>query len=191
MHPAPWPAEQPVLSDGEVLLGPWSDRDAEWLHETCQDPEIQRWTLVPSPYELLDAVEFVEVVAPSAFAAHTGVHLAITEADGSERLGAVGLMVIDPASGVGELSYYLAPGARGRGVASRAVSLLAGWAEEELGLCRLELHVLAGNVASLRLAERLGFEREGVLRSRELHRGERHDVVLLARLRGIEGGGSG
>jgi RimJ/RimL family protein N-acetyltransferase len=174
-----------VLSDGEVTLGPWSERDAGWLHATCQDPEIQRWTLLPSPYELLDAVEFVEVIAPSAFVARTGVHLAITEAASAERLGAVGLMVTDPLSGVGELSYYLAVGARGRGAASRAASLLAAWAEEELGLARLELHVLAGNDASLRLAERLGFEREGVLRSRELHRGARHDVVLLARLRRV------
>ena len=71
-----------------------------------------------------------------------------------------------PASAVGELSYYLAPRARGRGVATRAVSLLADWAEDELDLRRLELHVLAGNEASLRLAERLSFEREGVLRNR-------------------------
>jgi RimJ/RimL family protein N-acetyltransferase len=61
--------------------------------------------------------------------------------------------------------------------------LLGSWAFDQLGLERLELHILAGNEPSLRLAARCGYELEGILRSRERRGALRHDVALFARLR--------
>ena len=48
---------------------------------------------------------------------------------------------------------------------------------------RLELEIFDGNEASVRVAQRCGFQFEGLLRSRELHRGRRRDVALYARIR--------
>ena len=172
-----------MLTDGVVMLGPWAVSDAEWLCATCQDPEIQRWTLVPSPYRLDHAREFVEVIAPGAWAAASGVHLAITDADSSVPLGAIGMTVLDAVSGVAELGYYLAPEARGAGAATRALELFGSWAIDVLDLVRLELHVFAGNTASASVAGRCGFQLEGTMRQRELRHGTRHDVDLFARLR--------
>ena len=64
-----------------------------------------------------------------------GVALAVADA-GGRLIGTVGLMEVDRERGYGELGYWTAAPARGRGAASRAVALLRDWAHAELGLCR-------------------------------------------------------
>jgi RimJ/RimL family protein N-acetyltransferase len=82
-----------------------------------------------------------------------------------------------------ELGFWLVRAARGAGRGRAAVGLLADWAFAELPLDRLEMMTTPDNAAALRLAEALGFEREGVLRARLRQRGRPVDVVMLARLR--------
>ena len=174
---------EPVLSDGVVVLGPWDDVDVDWMTAICQDPEIQHWTLVPSPYRAEDARCFVEVIAPESWSSGRGLQLGIADVATGRRLGAVGLDVVDEQSGVAALGYWLAAEERGRGAASRALELLSDWSFTERGLERLELEIFDGNEASVRVAQRCGFQFEGLLRSRELHRGRRRDVALYARIR--------
>jgi hypothetical protein len=81
-----------------------------------------------------------------------------------------------------ELGYWLGPWARGRGVATRAVKLLARWSFEQLGLERLALHTSSDNLASQAVAGRAGFTREGVLRSWEERHGERADIVVFSQI---------
>lgn len=83
---------------------------------------------------------------------------------------------------VGELGCGVAPAARGRGVATEALCLLADWAIGTLGLGRLQVFVAPQNVAGLRLSERAGFRREGVLRGYWEADGTRLDAVVLSRL---------
>jgi RimJ/RimL family protein N-acetyltransferase len=74
--------------------------------------------------------------------------------------------------------------ARGRGVATRALELMARWvfaADEELG--GLELRADVENRSSQRVAEKAGFVREGVLRSSLALKGERRDVVMYSLVR--------
>jgi RimJ/RimL family protein N-acetyltransferase len=84
----------------------------------------------------------------------------------------------------GELGYVVAPAARGRGVASRAVGLLTEWGLGELGLHRVELRIDPANAASSRVAERNGYRLEGVLRSVAFKEGLRSDVAVWSRLAG-------
>jgi RimJ/RimL family protein N-acetyltransferase len=181
-----WSGPQPVLSDGVITIGPWCHEDAAWIQETCRDPEIVRWSMVPGAEELDDAQRYVDEIVPEFFASGLGVQLAIGEASSGERLGAVGLLISDPENGVGEIGCYLSAPARGAGAATRAIGLLGTWALDVVRLERLELHILVGNEPSLRLAERCGYQLEGILRSRE-RRGEvRHDVALFSRLAPVE-----
>jgi RimJ/RimL family protein N-acetyltransferase len=86
---------------------------------------------------------------------------------------------------IAEVSYYLGVRARGRGYATRAVRLLARWAFEENGVERLVLRVDPPNVASIRVAERVGFTREGIARSSHARPdGSRIDLVVFSLLPG-------
>jgi RimJ/RimL family protein N-acetyltransferase len=106
--------------------------------------------------------------------------LVLAEPPGGEYLGEV--VLLRRAQLVGELAYVVAPAARGRGLAGEAVRVLSEWAFEELGLARLELRIEPANTASHRVAEKAGFQREGLLRSAFVLRGRRTDVFLYSRL---------
>jgi RimJ/RimL family protein N-acetyltransferase len=82
-----------------------------------------------------------------------------------------------------EVGFWLVPAVRGRGAGRAAVSLLVDWAFGTLGLERLEITTTPDNSGARALAASLGFAQEGVLKARNLERGRRVDVVLLARLR--------
>jgi len=81
------------------------------------------------------------------------------------------------------VGYTVAPRARRRGVAARALRALTtfGWTLPEL--FRIELHVEPWNLGSIRTAEAVGYVREGLLRSHQTIGGRRVDMLLYAALR--------
>ena len=82
------------------------------------------------------------------------------------------------------ISYTLAPSARGRGIATAALRAVCRWSlAHSRDLVRLELWIQPGNDASEKVAQRAGFQREGVLRSRLHFGGELRDVVSYSLLR--------
>lgn len=95
-----------------------------------------------------------------------------------------GLVSIERDANQGEIGYIVDRDVRGRGIATRALALVTGYALGEVGLERVELHIATDNESSMRVAERCGYQREGVLRSRYLKPGRRADFVVYSRLPG-------
>jgi RimJ/RimL family protein N-acetyltransferase len=106
---------------------------------------------------------------------------AIVDARTDEFLGTVGWRWVD---GNVQVGYWVKKEARGRGVATSALRLLARWAIEELGAERVQLLAEPENVASQRVAEKAGFRREGLLRSYFLLKGRRRDAIMFGLLPG-------
>ncbi len=147
----------PPLSDDLVVLRSWRRTDVPVLTRACQDPEIPRWTFVPTPYTELHARIYVDGAA-ERMALGQGAALAVTAAaNGGGLLGAVGLNVIDWNLRAADVGYWVAAWARGRGVAARALALVAGWAFETLDLVHLDLRPHRENRASHAVARRAGF----------------------------------
>jgi RimJ/RimL family protein N-acetyltransferase len=160
-----------------VTLRPWRESDIPAVFEACQDPEIARWTAVPSPYTEEHARDFVRHGVPGR--AYV-LQLAIVNAENDELLGSIG--VFTPQEGIGEVGYWVGAAARGRGVAVRAVRLAVRRAFEKSELRRMQLHTLPGNRASERVAEKAGFTREGVLRSYAVMKGRVTDITMFSLL---------
>ncbi|MFI6922432.1 GNAT family protein [Nonomuraea spiralis] len=99
-------------------------------------------------------------------------------------VGGVMFTRFDAVSGVCEVGCWLEPAGQGHGLVTRACRLLIDWAFGERGMTRVEWWVSAGNTRSIEVARRLGMTREGVLRARYPHRGERHDSEVWALLAG-------
>ena len=110
------------------------------------------------------------------------LRLAIVDHEDEEFLGQIGVGRLNWEQQVGEIFYWLAAPARGRGVAARAVRLLADWSFATLNLARLEIIVDPGNEASQHVADAAGFTREGILRSYQRFKDGRMDAVMFSKL---------
>ena len=172
---------EPPLTDGEVILRLPRTSDAEAVAAACSDPEIARWIPVPVPYSLDDALDFI-AGAGDSWATGADLTFGIEERASGMLVGMIGLHGLDT-PGRASVGYWLAPGARGRGLATRAVRLIAAWAFEDPALERLQLMTLVGNDASGRVALRAGFRREGILRRYLAFRETLVDAVMYATVR--------
>lgn len=176
------------FTDGDLTLRPPLLTDVARITRICRDPAIGHFTTVPVPYDQEAARWWVEF-ATGRLTEGSGAHLVVEE-DG-EIVGAVGLDVhgLDRA---GRLGYWVAPEARGRGIATRASRLVCRWAfdEDGLDLVRIELDAAAVNDGSNAVAAKLGFTHEGTRRSAVFlvetdgHPAERSDANDWGLLRG-------
>jgi RimJ/RimL family protein N-acetyltransferase len=171
------------LIDGPTALRPWRDTDIAELVAACQDPEIVRWTRVPSHYGESDARVYLMQRYDAVHAGATAPFAIVSAPDGP-LLGSISLMRFAWEHARGEVGYWLARGARGRGHAVRAVRLICSWGFGELALDRIDLLAATGNLASQTVAHRAGFTREAVLRSymRGSGEDERMDMVAFGLL---------
>jgi RimJ/RimL family protein N-acetyltransferase len=108
----------------------------------------------------------------------SGVSFAILEAASGDLAGQCGVDEWSNADVV-QIGYWLAPHARGRGFATRAVELMTSWLFE-LGAARVFLTVVSENADSAAVARRAGFAFEGTLRSHGVWQGTRHDIDVFA-----------
>ena len=171
------------LTDGSIVLRAPTGDDVGAIHAACQDPEIPRWIpVIPQPYTEESARAFVAWSRDRWEAGDCS--FVIVDAGTGELLGAIG-MGVNARLKIGHIGYWVAAPARRRGVASGALRLVAAWAFAERGLARAELLTDPDNVASQGVAEKVGFQREGILRSHLEHRdGRRRDSVLFSLLPG-------
>lgn len=150
------------LADGDLTLRPWRCEDTDAVYRACQDPDIQRWTTVPSPYRLEDARQFV-ADTPQRWESGDQMPFGVFDTATGELLGSAAL--IRGGGAVAALGYWTAPWARGKAVAERAARLIGRWAFGSLGVRRLEWEALVGNHASRMVAARLGMTMEGTRRA--------------------------
>ena len=140
------------IRDDELVLRPIEKRDVDALVDALNDPDIVRFIPgVPSPYTRADAKAWVRRCKQVRRAGQSWP-LAILDAETGELLGSIELHFTGPTVG-----YWVAPEARGRGVATRALELVC--ASTERRPLRLTTH--PDNLASQRVAEKAGFRRIG------------------------------
>ena len=177
------PAPELGISDGVVVLRPWRESDITQLVEACSDPEIPKWTAAPEPYTVADATAWVRGDPLPVEPPGDRVAFCVADAEEPARLLASTSVMRVFRGYAGEIGYWSAPWARGRGVTTRAVRLLATWAAEEFELRRVELVIAVENTASNRVAEKAGFTHEGTLRQYRESKGVWRDHHMWSVLR--------
>jgi RimJ/RimL family protein N-acetyltransferase len=173
--------EESIAGPG-VLLRPARLADADQITAACADPAIQRFVPgLANPYTRSDAVTWITDGRTAARAAG-GLTLVMADPDTDQVLGSAAVHHVDRFDCVCELGYWVAPWARGRGLATSATATLSRWAHEH-GVHRVELCTDPVNWPSQRVAIAAGFRREGVRRAAGRARDEsRYDLVLWARV---------
>jgi RimJ/RimL family protein N-acetyltransferase len=181
-----------VLSDGRVVLRPWTREDAQFLADASADSAIRQYNgshdrhghpdPIPSTAQVQTMIDEFEQ-ALGAFATSglpAGVAFVIVDAASDKPVGCCG---VDDWTGedVAQIGYWLVAAGRGHGYATRAVVLLTAWLLE-LGAARVFLTVVADNEGSAAVALRAGFVYEGTMRSHAVWQGQRSDVMWFAAL---------
>ena len=151
------------LRDGEVLVRHVVRGDARALQEAiATDESISRWTRIPWPYTAAHATEFV-VRSDLGWSSGRDAACVIVDLGTAAVTGGIGLHRIGGTSQErssllrDEIGYWLTPGARGRGFATRALAMLSRWAILDAGVPSINLQTKVGNDASRRVALRAGY----------------------------------
>jgi RimJ/RimL family protein N-acetyltransferase len=171
------PARDVVIRGARVTLARFRESDVEAVHSFASDPEVCRFTGW-GPNTLDDTRTFV-----AAAVRPQGDRYDLAVLRGDQLIGSASVWTTSPDHGVGEMGYTIRRDCWGEGHASEVARLLV-----DLGFNRLHLERLAatcdpGNAASVRVLEKAGLRREGLLRGLYLVRGRRRDRLVFACLR--------
>jgi [ribosomal protein S5]-alanine N-acetyltransferase len=174
----------PPLEQNGLRLRPWSLGDVDDVVRCCNEEQVRRFLPpIPIPYTPLDAEEFI--TGADDLLERDSLTMVTSDAASGALRGAVGMRLLEPE--VVQFGYWVDPEACGRGVATTALTLISRWALRELAPARLQLFTDVENDVSMRVAERAGFTREGLLRNWYDLRGERRDAVMFSLLPGDAG----
>jgi RimJ/RimL family protein N-acetyltransferase len=167
----------PALSVDELALRAWDRSDVDIVLAAGTDTLISRYRY-SLPRTAADAKKWI---ARTRAEHEAGTRLELAIVENGAPFGSVSLF--DIGHGNAMMGYWLLPEGQGRGLATRAVRLLADWAFSALGLSRLAAFVEVDNASSSAVLERCGFAREGLLRRHLTNReGARVDSVLYGLL---------
>jgi ribosomal-protein-alanine N-acetyltransferase len=176
----PWPATP--VAHGPVVLREFSMRDAPMAIELATDPYVPLIGTLPAHASQQEARDWVERQR-GRWAEGLGFSFAIAEAGTDRAVGSIGLWLAHLTMGRASAGYFVAPSARGRGIAAAALTAVTSFGWSIPALHRIELYIEPWNVGSVKTAERAGYEREGLLRSYQEIGGRRRDMLLYAIVR--------
>ncbi|GGV61969.1 GNAT family N-acetyltransferase [Streptomyces griseoloalbus] len=153
------------ISTERLVLRPLDTDDVPALAAMMNDDQVAAWTDVPQPFTEQAAHGWITEHAPAEREAGRGLDLAVTEFLTQRLVGIIQLTKTNWHVRSTELSYIIAPWARGEGYASEAALATAQWLFGDQRLERIELRTAADNTASQQVAQKIGCISEGVLRN--------------------------
>jgi len=171
----------PALEHDLVVLRPIEAADIQpWFDYLCLREVFEHtsWN-VHAPEELAHNIWNPEAVTPSS-----PLRLAVARRSDDRLVGTAGFHTVAPQDRSAELAYDFSPSVWGQGIATAVCNGLVRWGHDEAGLQRVQATVLETNERSIRVLERCGFEREGLLRGYRLVRGKPGNFFMYAHLRG-------
>ena len=148
-----------TLTGDGIVLREWRSDDLDDLVSMLDEPDIARWTLMPSPFDVEAGIAYLKRAYQGRVSGRR-IQLAIT-ADGRRPVGEVLLFGVDSGPREAELGYLVGAQHRRRGLASAALSLLSEYGHSALNLNRLLLRIDPGNRASTAVARRCGYRLTG------------------------------
>lgn len=155
-----------VRSTPRFTIRPFRRRDITTLHEAIEASvgDLQQWLPWASAYDRSVAQRFIRDSA-SAWAEGRAFDFAVRSSEEPNRhIGNVSVWWTSRQNGIGEVGYWIRSDMTGKGVGTEVTARAVQIAFEEMDCHKLVLRIAVGNVASERIAQRLGFTYEGILR---------------------------
>ena len=170
------------LTNGVITLRPYRINDIDSVYEAARESisELSVWMSWCHPdYSLEETRTWIES-QPDRWKKGEEYNFAISHNTGGLYLGGCGLNVIDRGCGIANVGYWVRTSQTNKGIATAATLLLAQFAFKELKLNRVEFTIVADNQASLRVADKVGAIREGILRNRVIKNDTPCDAMMFS-----------
>ena len=170
------------LTDGTLILRPLErgDRDAMYAAVMESIAEVSPWLpWCHRGYGIAETESFIESCI-TAWAQQAHFPFGVFNASTGLYLGGTGLNHIERTNRIGCIGYWVRTSATRRGIAPKAVRLVARFAFETLQLSRLEIFARPQNVPSRRVAEKSGAKFEAIARNRVVQHGVAYDAALYS-----------
>lgn len=171
-----------TLTDGELLLRPLErgDRDALYAAVLESIPQISPWLPWCHPgYAISETEAYIESCI-TAWAQQSHFPLAIFDARDGRYFGGTGVNHIERTNRVCNVGYWVRTSATRRGIAPKAVRLVARFAFETLQMSRIEIVARLENTRSRRVAEKSGAKFEAIARNRIVQHNRAYDAALYS-----------
>jgi len=178
------PVFTPIRTE-RLVVRPWREDEAPRLLDILRRPEIVRWLGHP---KTLDTVEEARVKIVGMADALPKSEWAFEVVETGVPAGSVMLVDIPHSeqpdgTKLVQIGWYAHPDATGHGYTTEAVQLLVDYLTATKKQHRIHLVIVPENGASVRIAEKTGFTREGIVRGAFFNDGRNHDVVLYSLVR--------
>lgn len=177
-----WPTEVPTLTRGLITLRKPHLDDTQAVFDGCQDPLIPRFTAISSDYSMAHALDYVQRTDASV-RTQRELPFVIEHGNGDDRTfaGTISFHSLSVKNSVGELGYWMSASMRGKGIATTAARMLTDFGFASIGFKRIEALVDIENIASAKLLESAGYDREGLLKNKVTRDdGRQVDMYLFA-----------
>ncbi len=175
-------ASLPLTLDlGDYVLRALRRDDAPALYAYLSDPEVTRLT----SYDIRSVDDVAKMIdrCIAGYAQKSSNRWALARKGSDVLVGTCGFYWWDGDHSIAELGYDLSRDCWGKGLMTRAVRAAVCWAFDSLEINRIQATVMVGNIASARVLEKCGFQKEGMLRDYKLCRGHPRDFWMFSQLR--------
>ncbi len=172
----------PLLESERLILRELGQADAPTLFEYFRDPEYTKFV----SFDLHTSVEqtkgFIALMT-NMYQQNDSIRWGIQLKESKQLVGTAGLHFWKRDIRCAEVGYHVGRPYWGRGFATEVLRALVDFGFHRMNLNRIEGRHNAGNDASGRVMEKVGFQKEGIWRQREIKYGELVDVVQFSLIR--------
>jgi ribosomal-protein-alanine N-acetyltransferase len=171
----------PQLETGRLVLRGLHMDDAEFVLRHFGDPSVTEYLLDEEPLTSEEqARDLIRFYLQPAGKTHNRWGI-VTKAAGV-LIGTCGFHKWDKRHRRAEIGYDLTPSYWGQGIMTEALLVAIEYGFGEMDLNRIDALVYSENARSARVLEKLGFQKEGLLREYYCIAGERYDHLLFSLL---------
>lgn len=174
------PSVSPAYDD--VVLRAFGDADVGMVMDLSTDSYVPLTGSLPGRADREAATAYIERQR-SRLTSGVGYSFCVADSHTDRALGTVGLWLDGLTGGLATAGYSVAPRARGRGIAGKALTALTTFAWSIEGLQRIELYVEPWKTASVRTAEVAGYGRSGAARKEQKLGGRRVEMLVYTAVR--------
>lgn len=179
MKPNP---KNPYLKGAIINLRRIHKSDAESIYQHVKAPEIARYTFIPHPYNIQDALSFIRLTHRQ-YRNGTNFPLGMEHPQTKQIIGMIALDKVSYEHKNAELGYWLGKKYWGQRITQEAIKLILRYGFKELKLRRIYARVMHPNIASSKLLEKSGFSHEGTMRKMLYRRKQWLDMLWFGLLK--------